>query len=86
MRILSFSRDEGGCNGSAKIQLTEGEVRALCNILYKKDDHDGGITQNLNKDFFVLRELMHHGGFDRPAIRILCRTAKIEKKEGKNEA
>lgn len=80
MRILSFSRDECGCNGSAKVQLTEGEVRALCNILYRKDDHDGGIAQELNKDFFVLRELMHHGWFDRPAIEILCKTAKIERK------
>lgn len=80
MIILSFSREENGCSGSAKVWLTESEIRVLCNILYKKDAHDGSIAQELNKDFFVLRELMHHGGFDRPAIEILCKTAKIERK------
>lgn len=81
MRILSFSRDEGGCNGFAKVRLTEAEVRILSNILYRMDSHDGDVTQALNKDFFVLRELLHHGWFDRPAIEILCKTAKIERKE-----
>lgn len=80
MRILNFSREEGGCCGRADVQLTEAEVRALCNILYRMDNHDGGVAQTLNKDFFVLKELMHHGGFDRAAIDILCRTAKVERK------
>ena len=85
MRILSFSRGDGGCHGTANVRLTEAEVRTLSNILYRMDSHDGDVTQALNKDFFVLRELLHHGWFDKPAIEILCRTAKIEKKEGKNE-
>lgn len=82
MRILKFSRDEGGCAGSAEIRLTEMEVRAISNLLYKQDKPND-IVSGLNKDFFVLRELLHHGGFDRPAIEILCKTARM--KEGKNE-
>lgn len=80
MRILKFSRDEGGCAGSAEIRLTEMEVRAISNLLYKQDKPND-IVSGLNKDFFVLRELLHHGGFDRPAIEILCKTARM--KEGK---
>lgn len=79
MRILSFSREDGGCYGTANVRLTEAEVRTLCNILYRIDNHDGGVAQTLNKDFFVLKELMHHGGFDGVAIDILCRTAKVER-------
>lgn len=80
MTILNFSREEGGCCGRADVRLTEAEVRILSNILYRMDSHDGNVTQALNKDFFVLRELLHHGGFDRPAIEILCKTAKMERK------
>lgn len=80
MTILNFSRQEGGCCGRADVRLTEAEVRILSNILYRMDSHDGDVTQALNKDFFVLRELLHHGGFDRPAIEILCKTAKMERK------
>ena len=79
MRILSFSRGDGGCHGTANVRLTEAEVRTLSNILYRMDNHDGDVAQTLNKDFFVLRELMHHGGFDGAAIDILCRTAKVER-------
>lgn len=82
MRILKFSRNVGGFAGSAEIQLTEMEVRAISNLLYKQDEPND-IVSGLNKDFFVLRELLHHGGFDKPAIEILCRTAKIELKEKK---
>lgn len=82
MRILKFSRNVGGFAGSAEIQLTEMEVRAISNLLYKQDKPND-IVSGLNKDFFVLRELLHHGGVDRPAIEILCRTAKIELKEKK---
>ena len=80
MTILNFSREEGGCCGRADVRLTEADVRILSNILYRMDSHDGDVTQALNKDFFVLRELLHHGWFDRPAIEILCKTAKIERK------
>lgn len=80
MRILSFSRGDGGCYGTANVRLTEAEVRTLSNILYRMDSHDRSVAQTLNKDFFVLRELMHHGSFDVPAIEILCKTAKIERK------
>ena len=82
MRILKFSRDVGGYAGSAEIQLTEMEARAISNLLYKQDKPND-IVSGLNKDFFVLRELLHHGGFDRPAIEILCETAKIERKSKK---
>lgn len=82
MRILRFSRDVGGCAGSAEIRLTEMEVRAISNLLYR-EDKPNDIVSGLNKDFFVLRELLHHGGFDRPAIEILCKTAKIERKSKK---
>ncbi len=61
MRILKFSRNVGGFAGSAEIQLTEMEVRAISNLLYKQDKPND-IVSGLNKDFFVLRELLHHGG------------------------
>ncbi len=77
MRILKFERGPGGYSGSAEVRLTEGEIRALSNILYK-EDKPSDIVSGLNKDFYVIRELLHHGGFDRPAIEILCRTAKME--------
>ncbi len=79
MTILEFKREEGGCAGSAKIRLTEMEVRAISNLLYR-EDKPNDIVGGLNKDFFTLRELLHHGGFDRPAIEILCKTAKMERK------
>ena len=82
MRILKFERGLGGYSGSAEIRLTEGEIRALGNILYK-EDKPSDIVSGLNKDFYVLRELLYHGQFDRDAIEILCRTAKIELKEKK---
>lgn len=80
MRVLKFSRDEGGCAGSAEIRLTEMEVRAISNLLYKQDKPND-IVSGLNKDFFVLRELLHHGGFDRPAIEILCKTARMKEEK-----
>ena len=77
MRILKLERGLGGYSGSAEIRLTEGEIRALGNILYK-EDKPSDIVSELNKDFYVLRELMYHGQFDRSAIEILCRTVKME--------
>lgn len=78
MRILSFSRGDGGCYGTANVRLTEAEVRTLSNILYRMDSHDRSVAQTLNKDFFVLRELMHHGSFDVPAIEIYVEPPKLK--------
>ena len=81
MTILKFERFAGGgYSGAAEIRLTESEIRAIGNILYK-EDKPNDIVDGLNKDFYVLRELLHHCHFDRPAIEILCKTANIELKE-----
>lgn len=83
MRILNISRERNTCLSSAEIHLSESEIRHIHSILYRKaqDDSADSSIHELNKDFYVLNELVHHGGFDRPAIEILCKTAKME--EGK---
>lgn len=83
MRILNISRERNVCLSSAEIYLSESEIRQISTLLYRKaqDDNTNSAIHELSKDFYVLKELIQHGGFDRPAIEILCKTAKME--EGK---
>ena len=83
MRMLNISRERNVCLSSAEIYLSESEIRQISTLLYRKahDDNTNSAIHELSKDFYVLKELIQHGGFDRPAVEILCKTAKME--EGK---
>lgn len=74
MRILKLSRDVNWICGSAEVHLSAYEIKMLYEILRHAIKKDGTceLVKCLAADFYALNEILQHGGFDEPAVKILC--------------
>lgn len=74
MRILKLSRDANWTCGSAEVYLSASEIKMIYEILRHviKKDETGELVKCLAADFYTLNEILQHGGFDKPAVKILC--------------